>query len=162
MKQISNVELEQAIADPENQSMIRRVCSYYTKTLSPETLKACGEAAVWRCLQSHRDDMGQRFTSSLYRFLHWECLREVNSLQGHIYKEWIETVDEKQKEPIESLMLQEYLAILPNDAREIVVARYIENRTLADIGKIHHYSKQGIQNILTRSMKAMQEHANKE
>jgi RNA polymerase sigma factor (sigma-70 family) len=62
-------------------------------------------------------------------------------------------------DPVQSIILQECLEQLPEEARQIVVARYIENRTLADIGNIHHYSKQGIQNILARSLKTMQEAA---
>ena len=158
MKQhISNDELRQAIDDPENQDMIRRVCAYYSRTLSPDTLKACGEAAIWRCLQSHRDDMGQKFTSSLYRFIHWECLREIHNNKKQ-FAELPDEVSSPESDPTQAIILQECLEILPQEAREIVVARYIENRTLADIGNRHHYSKQGIQNILTRSIKAMQEH----
>ena len=156
MKLITNEELEQAIADPANQSMIKRVCSFYSKTLSPEVLKACGEAAVWRCLQSHRDDMGQKFTSSLYRFIHWECLREVNEYKSP-YKELPEEIGSSNHDPIQSIILEECLQKLPDEARQIVVARYIENRTLADIGERHNYSKQGVQNILARSLRAMQE-----
>ena len=65
MKYISDEELETAIANPKNQEMVRKVCSYYAKSLPPDTLKACGAAAIWRCLQSHKSDMGQQFTSSL-------------------------------------------------------------------------------------------------
>jgi len=156
MKQITDEELRKAINDPANQDMIRRVCSYYTKTLSQEALKACGDAAIWRCLQSHRDDMGQKFTSSLYRFIHWECLREINESKSP-YVELPDEIGVSHEDPVQAIILQECLEILPEEARQIVVARYIENRTLADIGEIHHYSKQGIQNILARSLKAMQE-----
>lgn len=156
MKPISDIELEQAIANPANQDMIRRVCSFYSKTLTPETLKACGEAAVWRCLQSHDDTKGQRFTSSLYRFIHWECLREINEHKSP-FAELPEEIGTSHTDPAQTIILEECLDTLPDEARKIVVARYLENRTLADIGQRHNYSKQGIQNILARSIRTMQE-----
>ena len=154
MKQISDFELEQAIANPNNQTMIKKVCSFYSRLLSPSILKSCGDTAVWRCLRSHRDDMGQKFTSSLFRFVHWECLRELSNSKCSTIS-YIDDNASYVSDPSQTLIIQELLGTLSEEARQIVVARYIENCTLAEIGNRHNYSKQGIQNILARSIRGM-------
>lgn len=156
-KYISNDDLMAAIADPKNQQMISKVCKRYSNALAPSVLKSCGEAAVWRCLQSHIDGKGNSFTSSLYKFLHWECLRELGTNKFQ-YEEIGEcNFGELGPDPNDALIVKELLSALPEKNQKIVVARYMEGRTLADIGATHNYSKQGIQNILTRSIDIMRE-----
>lgn len=157
-KHITNEELREAINNPENQEMVKKVCAYYANTLSPATLKACSDAAIWRCLQSHEDNKGQKFTSSLYRFLHWECLREVNMNKKRFIAIPEDIVDDGH-DPFSTIILEEYLNVLSEEAKKIIIDRYIENRTLSDIGNRYNYSKQGIQNIIMRSMKTMREYA---
>jgi RNA polymerase sigma factor (sigma-70 family) len=155
-KTISDSDLREALSKSENIDMIHKVCYTYRKSLPPSVLKSCGEAAVWRCLQSHKEGMGQRFTSSLYRFLHWECLREIH--QNSTKLDTLEISEHEAPENVsmlDRLILKECLESLPETERKIVIARFIENRTLTDIGNMFNYSRQGIRNILFRSLTKM-------
>ena len=78
-KKISDREFEEAYKNPDNRNMIRMVCSSFSNTLSPDILESCGMLALWKCLRSHDEKYGQNFTSSLYRFVRWECIRELVS-----------------------------------------------------------------------------------
>lgn len=155
-KTVSESELQQAIADKDNQGIIKKVCSHYAHLLSPEALKACGDMAVWRCLQSHQTGR-QKFTSSLYYFVGWECQREIRDSR-HRELPCLSDIDNTPQEymdPINTLIVQECLSVLTPQEQEIVIARFVNNRTLDDIGKEFGYSRQGIKNIINRSLTAM-------
>lgn len=153
-KTVSETEFQQARANKDNQGIIRKVCSHYAGILSPEALKACSDMAVWRCLQSHTNGR-QKFTTSLYYFIGWECKREVQATKTKY--QFMTNVDEPSSysDPLDKLVVEECLEALTPQEREIVLARYVDNRTLDDIGNEFGYSRQGIKNILTRAMTTM-------
>ena len=78
-KKISDKEFEEAYKNTDNRNMIRMVCASFSNTLSSDILESCGMLALWKCLRSHDEKYGQKFTSSLYRFVRWECIRELVS-----------------------------------------------------------------------------------
>jgi DNA-directed RNA polymerase specialized sigma24 family protein len=72
---------EQSIRDASNnRNILKSVSSSYRRFLSQDVLLGCELHALWRTLQYHRDEYGQKFTTSLYRFAHWQCRCEIRKL----------------------------------------------------------------------------------
>lgn len=162
MKVIDELDFEIACAKPENQSMIKWVCRKYSGKLSPDVLKLCGDIGLWRCLQSHKDGMGNKFTSSLHQFVKWECLRELNTHNR------LDTIGSHNDELIPAnpttdyIIVNDYLELLKPKHRQMVEARFLSGHTLAEVGEMFGYSKAGAKNVIDRSIKIMREAAQEE
>lgn len=72
----SSPESQQTASD--NRGILHSVSSKFVRTgqLDEDEASACEMNALWRCLSYHDDSHGQKFTTSLYRFIEWECRRE--------------------------------------------------------------------------------------
>lgn len=155
-RHVTNQEFDTARA--EYREYIQNVSHGYAPSLSPEALQAAGDMALWRCLQAYDARYGQTIRSSLYRFIHWECLRAIReqkltsmSLLGDV---------ESSNECVDTqMMLEDYLSLLPDRERRIVEARFLENRTFDDIAQREGFSKQGIKDIVDKSISMMSEAA---
>lgn len=60
-----------------NRGILRSVTKRFLRSgrLDEDECSSCEMVALWRCLQYHDSTFGQKFTTSLYRFCHWECCR---------------------------------------------------------------------------------------
>lgn len=83
-KQVSDQEFHAAYyglkEDPQsmaaaknNRNVMNAVLKKYVGKIDSESLTYCGQSAMFRCLQKHDVSQGQKFTTSLYNFVHWEC-----------------------------------------------------------------------------------------
>lgn len=139
--------------------LITSLTKQYANVLSSDALVAAGDIALWRCLQNFDPQFGQRVSSSLYRFVHWECLRAIQENPKRPVVPMVEDVEGKAESVAIRMILNDYLSILTVKARRIVEAKFLENRTFAEIARIEGYSKQGIKNIVDRSVGMMSEAA---
>ena len=161
-KRITDKEFEQARSTPANMRTINKVCNWFSGSLPPDTLHACGDIGLWRCLKSHKTGV-QAFTSSLYTFVRWECLSAIQNetmkgnptLCGDIEVLCGFTSDLSDK----TTMLDEYLSMLPPIEREVLELRELGGHTLKEIADKKGYSKQGIKYMLERIMKFLEEKA---
>jgi len=142
---------------------IQNTCRAFSGALSPDALTACGDIALWRALQNFDESFGQSFTSSLHRFIKWECLRalqdKTKGREVHMNGGDVEAMDDSVSQ---KMILDDYLSILSNRDRRMVEARFLENCTFQEIAHREGYSKQGIKNIVERSVALMAELAQTE
>lgn len=84
-RKISNEEFETAYSNIDNKKIINSFLKKYSNVLSYEDIYSCGMIALWKCLQLH-DNTKQKFTTSLYRFMTWECMQNIvkNNKKPHI------------------------------------------------------------------------------
>ncbi len=159
-KQICNNDFE--TARKQHLELIRRVSHRYSGSLTPEELSAAGDIALWRCLQSYDPQYKQQVASSLYRFIHWECLRAIQEHNKHNNSNNLPIIDDMAGDTESmstQMILDDYLSLLTQRERRIVEARFLENRTFAEIATTEGYTKQGIKCIVDRSIVAMSEAA---
>jgi len=154
--QITNTEFN--LARVKYLPMITKLVVQYASTLTPDILAAAGDMALWRCLQSYDPSFGQKVSSSLYRFVHWECLRAIKDNKCKNISISSDVIGDEELVSIR-MILDDYLSLLPRKARRIVEARFLENRTLDEIARVEGYSKQGIKDIVDRSIGTMSEAA---
>jgi len=137
---------------------MRNLARCYTHVLSPESLTAACDTALWRCLQSYDESFGQSFTSSLYRFIYWECTRTIKE-EKCSNTPIIGDVEGEHESMAINMILDDYLSLLSNRDRRIVEARFFESCTFDEIAQREGYSKQGIKDIVDRSISVMSEAA---
>ena len=155
-KKISDKEFEEAYKNTDNRNMIRMVCASFSNTLSSDILESCGMLALWKCLRSHDEKYGQKFTSSLYRFVRWECIRELVS---HNRKPTLtqETTEDFEDFNAENDEIMEFVNLLSPNQREIIYLRFYENCTFAEIGQKQGYTKQAARQNVNKSISRLRE-----
>jgi RNA polymerase sigma factor (sigma-70 family) len=113
--------------------------------IRPEKRQEIMQAAVMRCIQSHDDCRGQKFTTSLYRFTYWECqnfirgaMRAPRMVSLVDIPEPATRVHDRQPE-IDHIY--ECLTFLNTKDRALIQQYYLDNMTLEEIGRINQYSR---------------------
>lgn len=154
---ISNTEYNRA--HDEHLKSITKFARQYSSALSKDALVAAGDMALWRCLQTYDPRFGQKVASSLYRFIRWECLRAIKENRKYSSDSLIGDVEDDIESVAIQMILDDYLSLLTKIERRIIEARFLESRTLAEIAHVEGYSKQGIKDIVDRSIEVMSEAA---
>jgi RNA polymerase sigma factor (sigma-70 family) len=153
---VTDEEIKIEESKPENINIINIVCKKYKRVLSQDVLDTCGKRAIWRCLKEH-DDSKQQFTSSLFNFVRWECLDELDKLRPPI-----KTVSLTQDVPhacpsINATTLHECLALLPDRDHQILIEKFWYQRTLREIATLYGLSREGVRYIIRKSLDRLKE-----
>lgn len=148
---------DEAYKNPDNIRIIKKACSRFNDSLSKEALNNCGAVALWRALKNQKKRrLRKKFSTSLWEFVVWECLDEIKR-----QKDKLETIPLLQ-EPIHypNKILQEIQYILNDEEYDILIQRYIGNKTLKEIGISKGITKQAvfsrIQNIRKKAKDALE------
>lgn len=149
-KFVNNQIYNDAYENKDNQKIIGCVLSKYRGQLDEDTLKTCGLNALWRCLQNHEVSFATKFTSSLWRFVHWECKKELQTLARTKFKP-TELFDIAIDKPIESIF-DDIDHILDQEQSKIVKLRFLHRMTLKEIGKEFGYSKEAARQKLEKAI----------
>lgn len=147
----------EAMRNQDNKSIIRKVTNRYISSISKDELNRCGWHGLWKALSYHQDGRGQKFTTSLYRFVDWECKRLLKrsnfskniSLEGAK----IDIPYSEGREDIEHL--RECLKLLPKNESELVDMKYFREMTLEEIGAVYGYTKENARQKLARVMEKL-------
>ena len=152
---VNDLIYNEAYKNKDNQKIIQSVLSKYRRQLDKDTLKSCGLNALWRCLQSHSDNFKTKFTSSLWRFVNWECKKELQTLARTKYKS-----TELYDIPIEETsftIFDELHGLLPPEYCKIVKLRFEHGMTLREIGKVFGYTKESARLKLQHALKQIKQ-----
>lgn len=142
----------------DNQGIIRTVANKYRSILRPEELDRCGLHGLWRALQYHQDGRGQKFTTSLYRFVDWECKKELN--KSNKQKKTLSLDNIKIDPPYsgrseDNEHLHECLRLLPKSESELVDMYYFRDMTLEEIGRYNKYTKEAARQKLGKAIQKL-------
>ena len=148
---ITSEQIENVVADPTNARTIGAIKARY-RNLHVDTLTSCIYTGAWKCLQKFDPSYGQSFSSSLFRFINWECLRE--SRRWLSYTD-VADVDRLDDTATNTIIVTEYLDMLDDFTRGVIIDRYMYGYTLQVIGDKYGYSKTGIKNIINRGLTVM-------
>jgi len=139
-KIISNELYNIAYNNLDNQRIIKSVLAKYRKQLDDDTLRTCGMHAIWRCLESHDETYSTKFTSSLWRFVNWECKKELQVLARSKFKPQ-ELTDIAIN--VDAYNIFDDLSnILNEEEVKLIKLRFVEGMTLKEIGKEFGYTKE--------------------
>lgn len=88
----------------DNHNLMRSEARKYNGLLDEEEIERACLRAMWRCLGNHDDshESGQKFTTSLFRFLQWELNRSLKAQQNtrkNIVRRDVHDIPEKSLKP---------------------------------------------------------------
>jgi DNA-directed RNA polymerase specialized sigma24 family protein len=76
-REVGDEELRAKLADKDVRTLVAFETAKYRAVLDEHQRESAARVGVWRCLQYHREGFGQKFTTNLVRFLHYELRREL-------------------------------------------------------------------------------------
>jgi DNA-directed RNA polymerase specialized sigma24 family protein len=141
-REVSDAELRAAYADPDNRGIIRGVLMGYRKQIPHDELESCGLHGLWQALRKHIPDhpSGQKFTTSLHRFVVWACNKELRRMRAAHRRgsplALPETADPRHERAIraaDASFVVERLRLIPREYRIAVREYYLEGRTTEEI-----------------------------
>lgn len=136
MKEVSNQEFELAYNNKDNIKLIYSIIKKYRKSLPPDSAKEIAMNAIWRCLGSH-DPERQKFTSSLYRYTHWECLKMIPKKEKFKKVQLYDNISYNENYDYIDCILS-----LPDNERDLIHSYFIEKLTFKEIAKKYNKDKE--------------------
>lgn len=157
MREVSSDEIRLALANPENQKIIKAVQRRYQAALSKAELESASITGLWKALQGHNELFGQKFTSSLYRYVNWECGQELLRNKRRVSLDEIE--EPAQPQSVDLVELNELLDRLPPFLGTPVRQYYLERMTLKEIGLANGYSYETARQKIRKGILALKKMA---
>lgn len=171
-RHVRDQEYEAALKNQDNVKVLHGVAANYRNVLSEDELRGCALKALWRALQGHRSVFGQKFTTSLHRFMRWECNREAGGRRRVVSRcpaksrpqqvrlniELLAEPDCRQltAEDVEEMdHVQTRMALLPEEHREILKQHYLDGMGINDICAARSLSREAVRRRLRRAMDAL-------
>lgn len=156
-KEVSNLEYNNAYNNTDNIKITKKVLSFYRPTLDEETLKSCGMRGLWRALQFHQERFKNKFTTSLWRFVNWECENEVKKLIRTQAKpdskvKSLEFFDAEDDSLAQTDIFNDISSLLDKESFSIIQLRFLENMTLQEIGTKFGYTKEAARQKLHKAL----------
>lgn len=153
-KEVTNQQYEEAYRNEDNIKVINKVLSLY-QDLPSEVRKDCGLKALWRCLQFHEPEKGNKLTTSLWRFVRWECENEkkkLRTLKSRRRNKSIELFDVEDTTTVTADVFSDIDLILDTESSSIIRLRFVEKMTLKEIGAKFGYTKEAARQKLNHAL----------
>lgn len=127
-----------ASKNPDYCRIIKAVTNGFSKQLDLDAREACGLMGLWKALKKFDPSYGQKFTSSLHRYVKWACLNELKRAK----REASQTVrlhegNAPLSPPLDTdkIDFSDKVAELPKKWRKLIEWRYHDRRTIQEISK---------------------------
>lgn len=145
--------------DEDNRRLIASVTKWYAGKLPREDIRYGWMTALFRCLRWHQYNRGNKFTTSLYRFLKWELNR---SLRDHIRskKSSMLPLDESEIAGVDYSLkreLDDCMDRLSEEESMVLNQRFVHGMSTREIGESNGYSHTKASRNVDRAMKRLKE-----
>jgi RNA polymerase sigma factor (sigma-70 family) len=154
VKSVSNDEFTIAWENKEYQKIISTAIQPFLKNLSLEESIEVRQMGLWEAMRRYEPIKKPKFTSYLYQIIRWQCGRIIYSRKKPKYRTNVK-IENYSSNVHKNVPFFELVDGLTNLEEKVVRDRFIENRSLHDIGQRHDISHQTVQNVLKRAYKAM-------
>lgn len=141
---ISNEIYENALYNKHNSLIMHKASVSFLSLLDNDEIYRCHLMALWKTLKFWDISGGRKFTSSLYQYVKWECLKTLKFKRENKNIN-IENVDQ---EVLPNTHVDEILECLSPELRNIVKKRYLHGMTLVEIGNECNVCHETIRNRL--------------
>jgi len=141
-KEITDLDFSNAVKNQDNINIIKKATLSYRKIIDVDELKSCGLEALWKSLQCHNEKYKQKFTTTLYRFVDWECkrrLRRKNALKNNpshfIYSDFSNFLIKKNDL---SCYINEKISLLDKNFSILLRQRFFDGFSVKEIGAMNN------------------------
>ncbi len=152
VRTISDKEYEDALANESNRKVMHKAGNKFASLLTEEQLHTCSLYALWRALQNHDSSYGQRFTTTLWRFMHWECGKEVRRPKMRVGLPRPKTVVSE-----EIIYVNELIDFLEPSQQRLIREYYLEGLSAREIGLRHGCCRETARKRVNKAMAALRE-----
>lgn len=145
---ITNAEFEDALNNKDNRLVILKVLSGFSRSADWDDLWTWGLNALWYTLRNHVDGAGQKFTTSLWTSVSWECMRQLRNSGKSVQSVNVDfdVVDRNFSERShfreEMACLSEVVPKLSPYEQRLLKDRFFWGKTMTEISGEHEVSEQ--------------------
>lgn len=149
---VSNEEYIAASKNEKYSKIINSVLRNYKSSIPQEDLETCGVDGLWRCLGYHIDGKGNKFTTSLWMFVTYECLRKLKKIQrdSRLHMVSLDNAEEQADTTGISNKLMDIIHVLPESDKTLIQEYYFDKYTMKEIGDRHNCSKETVRNQIKK------------
>lgn len=166
---VSDIEYEEELKNPDNIRIMRIVSNKFKRQLSDDTLENCCLHGLYQCIEKHDDTLGSKFTTSLYYHINFQCMRiayeQTFRRMRIIYERNKDHIDTGKTgfsyNLTETLVIDEFLAILDEKEREMVRDRYLNCFTFQELARKYNCTAPGAKYIINKAIERMNLEYNK-
>jgi RNA polymerase sigma factor (sigma-70 family) len=160
---VTDEEFQQALANKDVIRITKAATAKFRGIIPKDDLHNCALHALWRCLGYYIPNKGNKLTTSLWKFIYWECCRELKKIfrnRSHNITTF-STIETKDKLDIadsdadkydRARDLQECIHTLSPANQQLINKYYFERYTMEDIGNQYGCSKETIRKKLQRAV----------
>ena len=158
-KEITDLDFSNAVKNKDNINIIKKATVSYYKIIDEDELNSCGLEALWKSLQCHNEKYNQKFTTTLYRFVDWECkrrLRRKKSLKNNfsnIISNDLSSIFIKKNEL--SCYINEKIDLLDKDFSILLRQRFFDGCSVREIGVINNCTPSIIRYKISKAIKKL-------
>lgn len=154
---VTNRDYADAWANPTNRRIMARVAKLYRGKMPREDIVYCSQMALFRCMKSHRDSSGNRFTTSLYQYTKWQLQNGLRNYYRELQRQPpMQSIDNFEHltigERIMSFDVQDCLLKLTPQERHLIEQTYVYNKSLRELEKEEGISRQTINRKLRKAV----------
>jgi len=174
-KEVSNEEYVKMFGTPnmpsssmtkeqrDNHLTMRKVANRYKNILDKDEIYWCMLEAMRRCIKHHEAGRGNKFTTSLWTFIRWECQREVAKKLKQLEHQPMSINEHKHfdimapEENMNISHIQECITLLPEPSKELIQEYYFDKYTMEEIGARHNYTKEAARQKVKKAVNQLRE-----
>ena len=159
MKTVTDQEYAEAYDNRDNTNIIHAALRPYNSMLDVDERKECGMLALWEAMKNHDPTKGQKFTTTLYKYVRWHAQRAIQ--RKHQEKLKADNFCPANPETfyvgdfIEKVELEDLMNKLEERDRTILRQKYIEGYTLQEIGEFHGFTREAARQNLKKARRKL-------
>jgi len=132
-----NQAIKNALSNEENKHIIMVLSSKYKYYMDEWAIENCVLHAIWKCLLRHNPEYNTKFSSSLYRYIEWECKNYIR--ENYRYTDNFELLE--AKDATTTIEVNDCLSQLSGINRDILKQYHYEGMTIREIAESNGYTK---------------------
>jgi DNA-directed RNA polymerase specialized sigma subunit len=146
---------DEAKEDINNIKIMNTVTSRFYNQIPRDILKQCKMLGLWKAMKAHDFSQKRKFTTSLYKYVLWECQKEIRSkmviktkkdkLDQYVYMNSFDSTSPKISLGI--------IKQLPENEMSLVYDRFYLGLTYKEMGQQRNLSKQTTERRLKKVLK---------
>jgi RNA polymerase sigma factor (sigma-70 family) len=148
---VSDLEFEEALSNEHYIGIMELASKNFRMSMSREELKSCKYIALWTSLKKYDETRyTAKFTTYLFLNVKYECMKYVNLESRH--KQRFKIVENIEVAAEEENNLELLIELIPEEFRSVVKQKFLDNKTLHEIGKAHGYSHETARKNIQRGL----------
>jgi DNA-directed RNA polymerase specialized sigma subunit len=137
MKIIDNDAFLEAWNNTANIDIIEKVASKYAMYIPLNELQRCKMIGLWEAMRTFQENRGTKFTTHLANRVKWECLNAISEIIKENNQNISTLPSGVADQPLQ-------LPELDEDSQVLLCQRFVENKTLRELGAIFNCSHETI------------------